>query len=523
MEKIIWKMGKLQFNKKLVQFGGHSSLPDYIKNLDTPFQVWSYLFPQSLEENIVLETKKYAGIHTSFDFSVSDLRKYIGILFYMTYYNLPNTRDYWSSKEGRSVQIIQNQMTLQRFEKIRELLHFNDKETMPNRNDPSRDRIYLVRPIVDTLNRTFNSVPKLSRLSVDEQMCSTKIGNYMKQYLPNKPKKWGFKLFVLCDTTGYAYKFEIYSGFTDVPHDNEPNLQSSANIVVRLLREVPRYQNYIVYFDNFYSTIPLLVYLRTLGILAVGTIRRNRVKNCKLPDEKTMMKCERGTSQEFIANICGVEVCNMSWKDNRVVNLISTYVGTYPPLDFSIKKHEQLTVKRFDKKEKTTKQFPCPQIIKDYNAHMGGVDLMDSSMGRHKIKMKSRKWTNRLFYHLLDMTCINAWILYRRIHNDKKSQSMRLIDFKLEIADVMFSFKNSRGRPSTLEKEIQTKRIKPNSHQGPPKDIRMDSMDHWPVMDNRGRCKLPNCSGMTKMKCSKCQVNLCLTSDKNCFYKYHNN
>ena len=63
---------------------------------------------------------------------------------------------------------------------------------------------------------------------------------YMKKYLPNKPKKWGFKLFVLCDTTGYAYKFEIYSGFTDVPQDNESNLQSSANVVVRLVREVPR-------------------------------------------------------------------------------------------------------------------------------------------------------------------------------------------------------------------------------------------------------------------------------------------
>ena len=66
-----------------VNYRGDSSLPDYIKNLDTPFQVWSYLFTQSLEENIVLETKKYAGIHTSFDFSVSDLRKYIGILFYI--------------------------------------------------------------------------------------------------------------------------------------------------------------------------------------------------------------------------------------------------------------------------------------------------------------------------------------------------------------------------------------------------------------------------------------------------------
>ena len=76
-------------------------------------------------------------------------------------------------------------MTMKRFEKIREFLNFNEKNKNPDRND----RLYLIRPLVDTLNKTSTSVPKLDRLSVDEQMYPSKIGSYMKQCLPNRPKK----------------------------------------------------------------------------------------------------------------------------------------------------------------------------------------------------------------------------------------------------------------------------------------------------------------------------------------------
>lgn len=290
---------------------------------------------------------------------------------------------------------------------------------------------------------------------------------------------------------------------------------------------MPRYKNYIIYCDNYYTTLPLVTYLQTQGILTVGTIRRNRIKNCKLPEEKTMMKCERGTSQEFVASIHGMDVTSISWKDNRVVNLVSTYVGIKPPSSSNSDSQTGLSVRRFDRKEKSVKMIPCPQIIKDYNQHMGGVDLMDSFMGRHKIGMKSRKWKNRLFFHMLDMTAVNAWILHKRINKGRREyKQMRLIDFKLEVADVMFSYgsvePNKRGRPTSLESLIQTKRSKPNSSNAPPKDIRLDKTDHWTIIDKKGRCKLPNCSGQTKMYCSKCKVNLCLTAEKNCFYNYHN-
>ena len=71
-------------------------------------------------------------------------------------------------------------------------------------------------------------------------------------------------------------------------------MKASANIAVRMIREVPRFENYIGYMDNYYTSIPLLVFLRTQGIHSIVTINRNRIKNCKLPDQKAVMKMNRG-------------------------------------------------------------------------------------------------------------------------------------------------------------------------------------------------------------------------------------
>lgn len=57
---------------------------------------------------------------------------------------------------------------------------------------------------------------------------------------------------------GYAHKFEVYSGQDKLP--DEPDLGTTGNVVVRLLRGVPRRQNHIVYFDNFYTSLPLVVF-----------------------------------------------------------------------------------------------------------------------------------------------------------------------------------------------------------------------------------------------------------------------
>lgn len=103
-------------------------------------------------------------------------------------------------------------MAVNRFEAIRAVLHFNNNENHLPKDRPDYDRLHKIRPVIDHLNHTFSSIPIDQRLSIDKQMCTTKIAHFLKQYLPNKPHKWGYKLFVLRSLMGYAYRFEVYSG-----------------------------------------------------------------------------------------------------------------------------------------------------------------------------------------------------------------------------------------------------------------------------------------------------------------------
>ena len=229
----------------------------------------------------------------------------------------------------------------------------------------------------------------------------------------------------------------------------------------------------------------------------------------------------RGTYEEQMTEFDGIDLTAVTWKDNKVVTFLSSYVGAEPVGQ----------VERFDKANKTRIKISCPHIIKEYNAHMGGVDLMDSFIGRYRIAMRSRKWYLRIFYHLLDMTVINSWLVYKNLKTTEANSSvLSLCNYRLELAEVLakvnnsFELCNKRGRPSTsnsVEMEIQAKKRRGPAQHIPPKDIRTDNVGHWPGNCVRSRCKMPGCKGYTQNRCEKCGVALCLTTTKNCFKNFH--
>ncbi|KAL0871532.1 hypothetical protein ABMA27_005245 [Loxostege sticticalis] len=450
-----------------------------------------------------------------------ELRQFFGILIFTTVFHYPNVRAYWG-KYG--FQHIMETMTSKRFAKLRTVIHFNDNSLHKPVTHPEHDRLHKIRPIIDHLNYCFShTVPLEQRLSLDEQMCATKVAHFLKQYLPNKPHKWGFKFYVICSLSGYAYNFEIYSGKNEECLPDEPDLGVVGNTVIRLCRNVPRMVNHIIYFDNYYTSIPLLHYLACQGIYALGTIQRNRLgKTCKLPIQKDFMKetVARGTYEEQVSNYEGKDISVTCWKDNKMVTLASTYVGSEPAT----------TVSRYDKKKKATISIPCPKIIKDYNSHMGGVDLMDSFLGRYRIRIKSRKWYMRLFYHMIDLSVINSWILYKKVNEGKgNTKNMNLGEYRAELAESLCKYKvngdgNKRGRPSrgSLERELELKAKRGKMSYVPPKDVRTDGIAHHERRcEKKNRCKLPNCKGFTRVECTKCNVALCHTKTRNCFGEFH--
>ncbi|XP_045505807.1 piggyBac transposable element-derived protein 3-like [Colias croceus] len=523
---LLWRKRNLVYSEDKIAFSGSEELSSNILELDTPYQFFTYFFTNEFLESIVQESNLYATqqqpnrLET---YTVEDLRKYLGIITFMSVYHYPNIRSYWG-KFGFGP--IRDTMPVNKFEKIRRVLHFNDNSKHLPVDHPDHDKLHKLRPVITHLNEKFSSVTIDQRLSIDEQMCATKIGHFLKQYMPNKPHKWGFKLFALCSLLGYSYNFIIYAGKDkdDERLPSEPEIGVVGQTVMRLLRVVPKQKNHIVYFDNYYTSLPLMYHLATEGIHSLGTIQRNRLgKTCKLPHKQDVMKSSipRGTYEEYVTNFENVDISAVSWKDNKQVVLASTYVGAEPVE----------TIHRYDKKLKRKIEIACPKLVKEYNAHMGGVDLMDSHLGRYRIRIKSRKWYMRIFYHLLDLTIINAWILYRKVMGQRGKASkdiMNLADFRSELADTLCKYSTPipRGRPrstSTTAAGPPPKIRKGKPCQVlPPNDVILDGVGHEQIRTpNRMRCMFPACNLKTVIMCAKCKVHLCAKKSKDCFNDLH--
>ncbi|KAL3214886.1 hypothetical protein MRX96_006977 [Rhipicephalus microplus] len=314
---------------------------------------------------------------------------------------LPQTRMYWSQRFP--VSQVADTMTRDRWEEIKQSLHFSDNQEAPDQNDPERDRLYKVRPLLDHLVAKCHEIPKSQKLCVDEQLVPFKGRSSLKQYLPNKPKKWGYKLFLLCDERGIMSNFEVYTGKI-LPQQGFPDIGAGGNIVLRMASIVPRGLDYILYFDNWFCGVDLHVVLKKFGISSVETVREACVKGCKLPFDKDLKKKGRGSYVEMATTFEGVSLRAVKWFDNRPVTLLSTFASASP----------EQAVKRFDKKTRTTVSIPRPAIVGIYNECMGGVDLLNMLVALYRIHVRSKKWYRRLFFHLLDVVVFNCWLLYRR-------------------------------------------------------------------------------------------------------------
>ena len=104
--------------------------------------------------------------------------------------NYPQYRMYWDPTNR--IPLIANVMGLTRFEILKRYFHVNDNSEQPARG-PDFDRLYKVRPLIDSVLTSCHKIPQEENHSIDDQMIPTKGRSSLRQYLPNKPHKWGKK------------------------------------------------------------------------------------------------------------------------------------------------------------------------------------------------------------------------------------------------------------------------------------------------------------------------------------------
>lgn len=126
------------------------------------------------------------------------------------------------------------------------------------RDDPSRK----VWSHVDHLAVVFPQYYKPAQhLPVDEMMIGTRCRISFLQYLPNKPTKYGMKVFVVTEAkTGYVLAFRIYTGQVETSEARG----STHQIVVDLLEPYCGIKH-IVFTDNFSASPNLFLELKRNG------------------------------------------------------------------------------------------------------------------------------------------------------------------------------------------------------------------------------------------------------------------
>ncbi|CAM4627640.1 unnamed protein product [Leuciscus chuanchicus] len=116
---------------------------------------------------------------------------------------------------------------------------------------------------------------------------------------------------------------------------------------------------------------------------------------------------------------------------------------------------------------------------------MGGVDLLDSLIAQYRTKIRSRKWYLRLFFHMMDVAMVEAWLLYRRDSTScgvEQKEQLRLMDFKSEVASCLCkkdTLCSKRGRPSlSVQAGLDLKKRRGATAPLPPAPVRLDRIDH---------------------------------------------
>lgn len=422
--------------------------------------------------------------------TVNEIYTFLAAVILMGLVRKNSLKDYWSTDPVIQTPFFSALFSLDRFQLLQRALHFADNATA-NLRDP----LNKIRSVFTSLMAGFGQMFIPHRdLCINESLLLWKGWLGFRQYIPSKRKRFGIKLFMLCDVlTGYVINVVVYTGSsTDITHT--PGLGVSGSVVLTLLKPYLG-RGHTLYVDNWYTSPSLFNHLLRGKTGACGTVRANRKGMPRFRDRMSSGEADFKSCEEMLA---------MKWHDKRDVHMLTT-----------VNSAEMSPSGKID--HTTGNEKIKPQCVLDYIKKMGGVDkvdMMDSFVGCTR---KTLKWYKKLFFHFVDLAVHNAFIVYK-VKNDS---SLTYQKFRKNLV-------------RQLVEEHHTPR-KPSSGGRPPayNPLRLTAR-HFPSeipatvqqgKNTRRYCKVclttkkcPQKRQKTRFMCKPCNTVLCPTE---CFEQYH--
>uniref|UniRef100_UPI00398EFAF2 piggyBac transposable element-derived protein 4-like n=1 Tax=Pristiophorus japonicus TaxID=55135 RepID=UPI00398EFAF2 len=471
-----------------------------LTNTASPLDYLRLLWPDTVFDTIAEETNRYATQCQEkagrkdcswLPTDSHEIKAFLAINIMMGIKQLPRIALYWSQDTALRCPWISSAMSRDRFWKINQYLHLRDNRGALDKSHPNHDPVYKVRALMEVVRCHFGQSYRPNReLSVDEGMVAYKGRLYFKQYAPAKPTKWGLKVWMLCEAeSGYCLNFDIYTG-----RRKTASQQSVGSGVVLDLCRPYFHLNHHIYFDRFFTTPAVMVELERQGTRACGTTHLNR-RGLPTQAKKIQLKVQ-GDVRFFQKGSLLLTI----WKDKRQVATLST--------------------------NQNGKMMACPgtlkpQAVVEYNKYMGGVDISDQMRSYYPVGRPSKKWWRCILWYLMNITIVNAWLIFKRSSHDPPLPSRYdHLNFRTTLAKLLrgdYSAGTSRkGRlTSSSENRYRATFCNPSAHnlvkiEGRKKVCRHCSKHKRKTVSGR--------AVETSFKCEFCEVPLCRFS---CFKDYH--
>lgn len=146
-----------------------------------------------------------------------------------------------------------------------------------------------------------------------------------------------------------------------------------------------------------------------------------------------------------------------------------------------------------------------PNLITFYNKTKGGVDTLDQMVGTFRSKRKVNRWPMALFCNMLDISALNAYIIFTHIFSDwnrkKTNINIRRRLFLEELGEALtVPFATNRSHPPRMSQQFHAE-LHPQT-----------SMSHLQPNNKRGRCYIcssKNNRNVFASRCEKCARFIC--------------
>ena len=232
-------------------------LSDSIKTPSGTF--WNF-HSADLLDIITTKTNVYANQHKGLNppATSEDIKVVISILLLSGYCRVPYRELYWSTSPDTHIKSVSKAKSRNRFREIFSNLHIRDN------TDINDDCYYKVRPLFRILNTSFERFTSANNFSVDESMIPY-YGRYgTKEFIREKPIRFGFKLWCLCSSDGYLPHAEPYYGKDT--NLLETSIWQGSDVVLGMIEKCDLTKGSTVAMDNFFTTLLLLDKLMDMGM-----------------------------------------------------------------------------------------------------------------------------------------------------------------------------------------------------------------------------------------------------------------